>query len=176
MKLPYPLILLLVLTISFSYAQKKAPKIPDTYFFQETLLKSLAENDESIFLTLAPTRNDMDTALKYIDEPKNVSSKGVDSMFLLIQEKAGDNFKSLQKFASVNKIDWTMIAEDSVVTTPKKKFEKDFPSLRYRFYFTSLGEHYLLYASQLLCINNHWVLSNNVRLKKISEVEEAKKD
>ena len=172
MKLPYKLILLFVFITSLSFAQKKTPKIPDTYFFQETLLKSLAENDEAIYLTLAPTRNDMDTALKYFDEPKNVSTKGVDSMFMAIQEKAGDNFKSLQKFASVNHIDWTMIAEDSVVTEPKKKWQKDIPVLRYRFYFTSIGEHYVLSASQLILINNHWVLSNNVRLKKIAETEE----
>ena len=93
-------------------------------------------------------------------------------MFMAIQEKAGDNFKSLQKFASVNHIDWTMISEDSVSALPKKKFDKYFPSLRYSYYFTSLGEHYVLSASQLILINNHWVLSNNVRLKKISETEE----
>lgn len=172
MKLILRLSIICILFTSISFAQKKTPKIPDTYSFQETLLKSLAENDESIYLTLAPTRNDMDTALKYFDEPKNVSTKGVDSMFMAIQEKAGDNFKSLQKFASVNHIDWTMIAEDSVVTEPKKKWQKDIPVLRYRFYFTSLGEHYVLSTSQLILINNHWVLSNNVRLKKISETEE----
>ena len=174
MKLPYKLILLFVFITSLSFAQKKTPKIPDTYFFQETLLKSLAENNESIYLNLAPTRNDMDmdTALKYFDEPKNVSAKGVDSMFMAIQEKAGDNFKSLQKFASVNHIDWTMISEDSISALPTKKFDKHFPSLRYSYYFTSLGEHYILSTSQLILINNHWVLSNNVRLKKISETEE----
>lgn len=171
MKLILRFSIICILFTAISFAQKKTPKIPDTYFFQETLLKSLAENDESIYLTLAPTRNDMDTALKYFDEPKNVSAKGVDSMFMAIQEKAGDNFKSLQKFASINHIDWTMIAEDSVVTEPKKKWQKDIPVLRYRFYFTSLGEHYVLSASQLILINNHWVLSNNVRLKKIAETE-----
>ena len=172
MKLIFRLSIICILLTSISFAQKKTPKIPDTYFFQETLLKSLAENDESIYLTLAPTRNDMDTALKYFDEPKNVSAKEVDSMFMAIQEKAGDNFKSLQKFASVNHIDWTMISEDSVSALPKKKFDKYFPSLRYSYYFTSLGEHYVLSTSQLILINNHWVLSNNVRLKKISEMEE----
>ena len=172
MKKNYSLLILIVFTTTFAFGQKKEKKNPDTYIFKETLLQSLVENDESIFLTLAPARNDIDTAIKYFDEPKQISSKGADSLFSLLQEKAGDNFKTLQKFGTVNNIDWTMISEDSLVAEPKKKLENEFPSLRFKYYFTHLGEHYYFSATRLLLINNHWVLTNGVRLKKVITTSE----
>jgi len=177
MKLILKLSFVFILFASLSFGQKKDNKIPDAYLFKETLIQSLVENDESLFLTLAPARNDIDTALKYHNEPQDLTSKGADSLFSLLQEKAGDNFKTLQKFGTTNNIDWSMITEDSLVTEPKKKLGNEFPSLRFKYYFTHLGEHYYFSATRLLLINNHWVLTNGVRIKKvITTSEEQKKD
>jgi hypothetical protein len=172
MKLILKLSFVFILFASLSFGQKKENKIPDTYLFKETLLQSLVENDESLFLTLAPAQNDIDTALKYHNEPQDLTSKGADSLFSLLQEKAGDNFKTLQKFGTTNNIDWSMITEDSLVALPKSKFENRFPVLRFTYYFSHLNEHYYFSTTRLLLINNHWVLTNGVRLKKVITTSE----
>jgi len=172
LKKNYSLLILIVFTTTFAFGQKKEKKNPDTYIFIETLLQSLVENDEAIFLTLAPARNDIDTAMKYLNEPKDLTSKDADSLFLLLQEKAGDNFKTLQKFGTTNNIDWSMITEDSLVALPKSKFENRFPVLRFTYYFSHLNEHYYFSASRIMLFNNHWVLTNGVRLKKVITTSE----
>ena len=157
---------------TISFGQKKEKKTPDTYTFKETLLQSLAENDESLFLTLIPTKSDIDTALKYIEDGADRALNSADSIALSIRDHASDNFKALYKSGAINKIDWTMISEDSTGTELKKRKEINFPSLRFKYYFTHLGEHFCLSTSQLIYINNRWILFNNVRLKKMEEAGE----